>query len=198
MLNINKFAKVVHENAVKHGWWETERPTWEIFAMIHSEWSEALNEYREGRPMVWYSCKNSGVCDETCGLTGQLAAQCKARGEKPEGIAVELIDGCIRILDFLAEERYEIDPYPMDELVKDYAEKGWDVPRLVTRLHGLTSLSYNKFSEKLTHCAYVVLYNAFWTVYAWIDAQGYSAEEIMLAKHAYNLTRPYRHGMKKC
>lgn len=41
-MDLNEFAKEVHANAVAHGWWETERDPAEIIALIHSEWSEAL------------------------------------------------------------------------------------------------------------------------------------------------------------
>lgn len=43
---INEFAAEVHKNAVEHGWWEGERTFPEIVALIHSEVSEALEEYR--------------------------------------------------------------------------------------------------------------------------------------------------------
>ena len=36
-MNINEFAQEVHQNAVTHGWWETERDSAEIIALIHSE-----------------------------------------------------------------------------------------------------------------------------------------------------------------
>jgi NTP pyrophosphatase (non-canonical NTP hydrolase) len=36
----------VHHNAIKHGWWESNRPVGELLALVHSEISEALEAYR--------------------------------------------------------------------------------------------------------------------------------------------------------
>ena len=82
---INEFAREVHENSVRHGWWDEERELPEIIALCHSELSEALEAYRNGEEMVWMN------------------------GEKPDGIAVEMCDCIIRILDYLAEENIDID-----------------------------------------------------------------------------------------
>ena len=82
---INEFAREVHENSVRHGWWEDKRDLPEIIALCHSELSEALEAYRNGEEMVWMN------------------------GDKPDGIAVEMCDCIIRILDYLAEENIDID-----------------------------------------------------------------------------------------
>lgn len=124
-MKLNEYAHEVHENAVAHGFYETPPSFPEVVALIHSELSEALEEYRNGKPLIYGCCNIEGaVCEysETCDKTGE--ASCK-----PEGIAVELCDAVIRIFDTL-------------------------------------------------------------------DYYGVNIESVLEGKHAYNLTRPYKHGGK--
>jgi len=82
---LNKLADEIYENAIVHGWWEEKRTFPEIVALCHSELSEALEEYRAGRGMYY-----------------------TADG-KTEGIAVEMADCIIRILDWAAHEGVDMD-----------------------------------------------------------------------------------------
>jgi NTP pyrophosphatase (non-canonical NTP hydrolase) len=83
--SIAKLQKEIHDLAVEKGWWtdvKTQEPVNpedripEAIALIHSELSEALEEYRRGL----------------------LAPYAVADG-KPEGFGIELADAVIRIMD---------------------------------------------------------------------------------------------------
>ena len=88
MTGINEVARQIHENAVDHGWWDEERGFPEVLALIHSEVSEALEEYRNGRLPTEVYTGNNG---------------------KPEGIPIELADVIIRVLDYCGYAGIDID-----------------------------------------------------------------------------------------
>lgn len=97
----NRLATEVHKNAVAHGWWEEERGLPEVLMLCVSELAEALEEYRNGQDItkVYFHF-------DACGnMTGEECAGCyvenpKCSLAKPEGVAVELADCVIRILDY--------------------------------------------------------------------------------------------------
>lgn len=116
-MNINQLAKEVHENAVAHGWWEKPPTLPEALCLIHGELSEALEEYREGNPLVYGTCalaaedcKFFGVCDNVGrpGVEGAVEGPCK-----PEGVAVELADVILRTLDLMAALGVDVDAVVM-------------------------------------------------------------------------------------
>lgn len=89
-MKMNKFAAEVHQNAVEHGWWDEERSFGEIIALCHSELSEALEEYRAKRGMVWYAC-TEGDQEHPCRPEDEYDCQkfgkeveCEYRSKKPE------------------------------------------------------------------------------------------------------------------
>lgn len=77
-MNIKQLIKEVHDNAVAHGWWDGERPFAELLCLVHSEVSEALEEFRN----------NKGITESYTSEKG-----------KPEGIPSELADIVIRVMD---------------------------------------------------------------------------------------------------
>ena len=95
---LNDWRDAVHENAVQHGWWEDERSFGEIVALCHSELSEALEEDRAGRPLLYVN-----------GEDGMITDPALFNGCKPEGTAVEMVDCVIRILDWCGRNGVDVE-----------------------------------------------------------------------------------------
>jgi hypothetical protein len=119
--SINEWAKEIHSLACEKGWWENERSFGEIIALCHSELSEALEEDRAGNPMEYFishELEPEMIVKGSDGNTYKLhplkqltkeTDTTKWCGEKPDGVAVELIDCIIRILDYLAYKGVDVE-----------------------------------------------------------------------------------------
>ena len=193
MMKLNKFAQAVHENAVKHGWWDEERTFGEIIALCHSELSEALEELRTNRPMMYFVETNGFVVTDMS----------ERKDEKPEGIAVELADCIIRVLDYFGKEELDVDAL-MQEAMKDVM---CDVPGriyaatlsdCISRWQLRLSRAYACWCKASgTHASALRMARCVCEILAWGKVtDGVDFEMILDIKHEYNKTRPYRHGGK--
>lgn len=206
MLNLNEFAKEVHANAVDHGWWDEERTFGEIVSLCHSELSEALEEYRAGRPMVWFKTKSEsspeGESDferkskEVNGIF-DASAEMEFNGlcsdAKPEGVATELADCVIRILDWCGKEDVDLEHYLArfaDE--EEFVLIPENFGDALAEMHCDLSMAYGYGMYRQEFMARVV-----GDIFDWAEANDVDLERILLLKHAYNKGRPYRHGGKK-
>lgn len=106
---LNRFAEEVHNNAALHGWWNEPRSFGDIIALCHSELSEALEEFRNGKPAVYYMKKDRMSASFGEADHNQVDSLCGIETEKPEGIAVEMADCIIRILDWCGHEGVDIE-----------------------------------------------------------------------------------------
>lgn len=214
MENLIELMKDVHANAVAHGWWEKPRPEYSVRALIVDEWSEALEEDRAGRPMVWHECRDAGrpaggptICEheEDCPCkVDEHPERCDAYVEKPEGIAIELMDGCLRIMDYLGYLAFDEMFFPdmMESairrgkiLLRGYPEAAkvepGEVPvdMVVDILTDETMKSRGGYGRM----AYV---HAFCIACAWVAEAGLDPEKLLMTKHRYNRGRPYKHGKR--
>ena len=206
-MNFNDLAREVHQNAVEHGWWDEERSFGDIIALCHSELSEALEEYRAKRPMVYHVCRASDGCPcdrEACGDWNPESGACDlgVMDEKPEGIAVELADCIIRVLDYMGKEGFDVDALlreapkavMCDVPVRVYAASLGD---RIARWHLLLSLAYACWCNSAgTHAAALRMALCICEIVEWAEEAGVDMEMVLDTKHEYNKTRPYRHGGK--
>jgi len=200
-MTINELAKEVHKNAVEHGWWDDERSEAEVIALIHSEWSEALEEARAGKPLVYKNRINP--FDDTSIVTpkdGVLYASYKG---KPEGIAVELIDGVIRIFDWFGKCQLEATESDGSDtrIEKLYSESNVEIvpnslPELITMLHRYTAEARYATRHANGVINSLALLNVSAIALSWVKKQGLDPLALLLEKHEYNKTRPYKHGKK--
>ena len=188
-MNITEWAKEIHENAVAHGWWETKRSTGEVIALIHSELSEALEEARDNRPMMYVLGPNG---EEIC-------TPCYFNGRKPEGIAVELADAVIRVLDMAEQVGMPLRDYDAArqevESVRDVAPKIFgDFGTSIAFLHSIVSDLLRASIEGDANDAISAALGIIAYIEEYLVYRGLDLWEVIEIKHNYNKGRPYKHG----
>ena len=179
-LNLVEFSKEVFDNAKAHGWHDTNRHAAEIYTLIHSELSEALEEYRCNRGNVWY------------GENG-----------KPEGIAIELLDAVIRMFDFMGSLGVTFTDDTIEKLadtirMNKEGERLHDdtFPVFLCHVHDCISKAYEdqlNFQSAIGH-----LLGACGLIFKWLQEENFDTEKYLLEKHEFNKSRSYKHGGKVC
>lgn len=188
---INALARDIHKNAVEHGWWEEKRSLPEIIALIHSELSEALEEYRSGKPLFYYVVEmDNGEGGTYPAIRTDILSRDDFKGEKPEGIAVELADCIIRILDYCAWRKIDIEEALN---LRKAGNDTYTLPELIAECHYLIAQAHKCEEPRSLYFAECISLIKFWC-----NENAADIDEVIMIKHEYNKTRTYRHGGKKC
>lgn len=184
-IDLKKLRDEIHQNAIEHGWYEQERSIEETIALIHSELSEALEEYRNGHKIdeIYYVCKSKDKCTPSYSCEG-----CK--DSKPEGIPVELADVVIRIMDYCGKEEININLNDCENIIENGFRK------TIAGCHYFVSSVYFNF---LKSCKVYIHYLTLCIkiIESFLKNNNVDLWEVVRLKHEYNKTRPYRHGGKK-
>ena len=174
---VNELAAEAHANAVTHGFYDAPDSD-RNFALMHCELSEAIQAERSDAAML------NHVLD---------------MDEKrviPEGIAVELADFVIRLLDYAAWQGIKI---PVQARIVPLYR---DLPRLVNVLHDLVNdirradicIVDDKSRAAWTRTEAGIIASIIEHVEMYLDDSEVDLWAVIREKMDYNRTRPRMHG----
>ncbi len=184
-MNLSELQKEAHAIAVAHGWWDIERTFGDLIALVHSELSEALEAYREYGLEGWSS------------LTMPYHPRTP---KKPEGVASELADVVIRVVDMTEYERVDLTSTIASQLegvsegdMSRVSFGDWIAICHVAFSHAFEMREYENPAEETwdEHLA-----DGCHIVFRMAAHYGIDLDAAIEAKMEYNRTRPYRHGGK--
>lgn len=220
-MNLNELRNESYRIAKSKGWHDEDAPRATLgdrCALIISELSEALEEYRvtgnDGTRTIYFAGPGSSVRE--CIPAASIAdAMAKAEaGNKPEGVPIEMADVAIRIGDLAG--RYALDlekvaiwrGWPPEISVEPGALLGGSsygmegnasfgdwlmrISKSVARAWGLRTID-GRPSDRSTG----FLVEAVLVTNHFCNLQSIDLIAAIKIKHAFNETRPYRHGGKK-
>ena len=172
-MDVKKLAKEINDTAHAKGWYEDgDRNFFEVVGLMHSELSEALEEWRAKHPVTEIRIENG----------------------KLEGCPIEIADAYIRILDTCHELRLPIMVWAGDAPTN--VEKGrFSVD--ITKVHYLLSQAIVDLPDDSVEPLNIsALGECACAIEGMCEKWGIDLEAAVKQKMAYNQTRPYRHGGK--
>jgi hypothetical protein len=204
MKNLNALRDEVSAINKANGWHEEKRSFGELIALVHSEASEALEDYRNGKAVneVWYEYKNLGrifVSDkkemEDGSITdyeGLTEPYSTALG-KPCGIPSELADIVIRILDICGLYEWDVEK-THEHSIGERGLKGKTFLELLSEIHLELSQAY--IYRDAAGSALDSLDSTIQIIEFISRQYDINLKTIIRQKLEYNKTRGYKHGGK--
>lgn len=175
-MNMKQWAVALHEEAVRKGFWKVDHAVDCAIASMHSELSEALQADRIGLPLI----------------------DIEREWAKPEGIAVELADFVMRLLDFIAES----DSLDYLDIIESRREKVmanpevFRYPCLASMIRNLHYCLVRVLESDSENDALVGIASIVFSIERYLLDNQLDLWDVIHMKHEYNLTRPALHGRK--
>ena len=192
-IDLNKLAAELHEAAAARGFWDIEDALEKHIAKMFSEIGEIVQEDRLGTPALY-------VDDIT--FPGIITDINVFDGRKPEGVAAEMADYVMMMLDMFHELAVDIDKYaalyPYEAYRSSYYDKAANMPVYNTAIlmaQPICDMLTND-KDKLNNAVISAMLIAVYNTRLWLEVRGYDLFEIIRLKMAYNESRPALHGRK--
>lgn len=203
MKELNALRDEVFAINKANGWHDEKRAFGELIALVHSEVSEALEDYRNGKAIneVWYEYKRKELFGEEFHeiLISDEPTELGMYGEivvlgKPCGIPSELADIVIRILDICGLYGWNLDNLsgqPNELMIA----QNFGTNLTIMHMH-LSDAFRNREIDRDSDAAAVELLNTICIVEEMCKREEIDLDKIIREKLEYNKTRGYKHGGK--
>lgn len=191
MIDLNKLAYELHSDAVARGFWDVDDALDKHFAKMHSELSEAMQEERCERPMLYV--------DDIEVPSGRITDINAFDDRKPEGIAAELADFVMMALDLWAQIEIDLNGVFLEEremLRSDsYMQfKNMGVYKLALICHSMLGKIRKLEGTAATTLSAMAICT--FGIELWLEQRGVNLWDVVQLKMAYNKNRPKLHGRK--
>lgn len=170
----------IHRNARNHGWWETERPDGELMLLVITEVAELFEAFRRGRLLA--------ETDKPIKFSVLDAATGDPIEQHMTNLEEETADIAIRLLDYCG--RHGIEPTSIELAPYGHGPLASVCMEIVNLVNALAcSLTA---SSRIPRIVGTTL--GWCEVLLRIGGSQRSLWDCVMAKHEYNVGRPYRHG----
>jgi len=196
---LNTKIEEIHSHAKDAGWWENPRSSSSVYALFHTEISEAVEEERKPQfehlqdRGIYHYISSSG---EKLLISGYRSYDSENGVDlfrpKPEGTGVELVDMVIRVLDYLGHRGLKL-----PEKAQANAHDEFNDLSLYTEMHYMLSMAYVSLMNDDDPSEVENLAYACDLCCQIFEHAGWSFQRIFEYKLAFNKTRGHRHGGKK-
>jgi hypothetical protein len=202
---IEELCKRSHMISVEKGWATNEgdpRSFATITALNHSELSEALEEWRNNKPVdeIYYEVTIKDQPDVPSVVLSQEnwkpARETGRYNGKPCGIPIELADFIIRIAQHVGTA------HTIQELMHAYRDESHLAMPLIFDIyladaHSATSKAYDATKTGQSSMKFHWLAASIKMTFGFCERSGIDLWAAIDEKEAYNRTRPHKHGGKK-
>lgn len=204
-----KLCEEAHDHALKSGFLEKKRTFAGDTALMHSEISEALEEYRDGHAFdkIYYKFSLDATDPEVVARLNFLLNNSPTPEEyllepvavmakmKPEGIPIELADCAIRIAQFCGTEHVDLAD-ALKRISSIARKRAENFEELCAMVHSNLSKVYDYFEENRGYNDYGFA-KALWTMVDFCEKNNIDLGKAIQVKTTFNRTRGHKHGGKK-
>lgn len=199
--NLNVMRDKIHQNAINHGWYN-ENAQWltddndKYCALMHSEVSEILEEFRQQEPKELYFdnyVDKIQVYKKYHRHHYHLILDFYARNDfsyiknyKPLGYGIELADLVIRALDFCGRLKLDVNNI-------NFGDDEWIIER---DLFEIINILHSDISNVACQDFYHYIEDIIGMCFNIAKKYNINLNKMIEIKHKYNLTRPIKHGKR--